>query len=223
MEKITKKGKYKGYTDEQIIEVISKYETIKDLRLSDDRGIYPLCFKRGLREFLPAKRTRSMNLVGTELERKLLAKEQSVCYACGQPKYKDESKKIDRRSQNPGRPKRYPEKVKEVNNNKVLKSIQLYKHTLIEGVKVCGRCFTNEPKTPRSILCKDCQRVYSRQHAYDKEHVPYNVYQEYCNTIIKHHEKTFEIGIKVDEKMQNYLTLVGYQFIFKEPWENIWK
>jgi hypothetical protein len=61
-----------------------------------------------------------MNLVGTELERKLLAKGQSVCSLCGQPKCKEESKKKDGRHENKGRPKVHTDRVKEVdNNNKV--------------------------------------------------------------------------------------------------------
>jgi hypothetical protein len=106
---------------------------------------------------------------------------------------------------------------------KVLKTIQIYKSAFENDVKICGRCFQNEPKTPRSTLCKSCQKIYATKHAYEKEHVPWNLRQEYCNTIIQHYEKTFELGIKVDEKLQNYLTMVGYSFIFQAPWENIWK
>jgi hypothetical protein len=103
------------------------------------------------------------------------------------------------------------------------KTVQVYKPTFIDGVKVCGRCFQNDPKTPRSTLCISCQKIYAAKHAYDKPHVPWNVCQDFCNTVIRHHEKTFEIGIRVDERLQNYLTMIGYGFIFQENAENLWK
>jgi hypothetical protein len=205
----TIRGKYNKYTDKEIIDILSKYETIKDLRLSDDKPFYNLALRKGLKQHLPIKRTRCMNIVGSALERKLLEKESKVL----------EEPKVRKK---PGRkPKEKPEKV--VDHNKVIKSIQIYKSILVDGVKICGRCFINETKTRKSALCKDCNRVYSRQYAYEQSHVPWNVKQEYCNTTIKHYEKTFKIGIRVDERVQNYLTLVGYGFIFQEPLENIWK
>jgi hypothetical protein len=106
---------------------------------------------------------------------------------------------------------------------KVVRTVQIYKPAFENDVKICGRCFQNEPKTPRSALCKSCQKIYLTKHAYEKEHVPWNLKQEYCNTTIRHYEKTFELGIRVDERLQNYLTLVGYGFIFQDPWEDLWK
>jgi hypothetical protein len=207
----TVRGEYKKYTDVEIIEVISKYETIKDLRASDDKPFYTLALRRGLKKYLPVKRTKAMNIVGSALEKKLLAKEEKLLQV---PKVKGK----------PGRLKiEKPEKIEKVDHNKPIRAIQIYKHTFIDGYKVCGRCFQNEPKTPNSTLCKDCNKVYARKHAYEQDHVPYNLKQDFCNTTIQHHEKTFEIGIRVDEKLQNYLTLVGYGFLFQEPWENIWK
>lgn len=199
----TLRGEYNKWTDQQIIDTLSKYETIKDLRASDDKAFYYLALRRGLREHLPPKRTKAMNIVGSALENKLLAKEEKPVK---EPKVK----------QKPGpKPK---EKVK-----KMPKGVQIYKHTFVDGVKICGRCFINEPKTQRSVLCKACNKIYSTKHAYEKPHVPWNLKQEYCNTTIRHHEKTFEIGIRVEERLQNYLTLVGYSFLFQEPWANIWK
>lgn len=206
----TVRGEYKKYTDAEIIEVISKYETIKDLRASDDISFYFLANRRGLKKYLPVKRTKAMNIVGSALEKRLADKEAKLLL---EPKVKGK----------PGRPrKEKPEKpVKD--HNKPVKSIQLYKAIFVDGVKICGRCFLNETKTSKSTLCKDCNRVYSRKYAYELPHVPWNVKQEYCNTTINHYEKTFEIGIRVDEKVERYLTLVGYGFIFKEVDENIWK
>jgi hypothetical protein len=150
-----------------------------------------------------------MNIVGSALEKKLLAKEAKLLQ---EPKVKGK----------PGRkPKEKTEKV--VDHNKVIKSIQLYKSIVVDGVRLCGRCFINEPKTPKSTLCKDCNKVYARKHAYDQDHVPWNLKQDFCNTTIQHYEKTFELGIKVDEKVERYLTLVGYGFLFQQPWEDIWK
>ncbi len=120
------------------------------------------------------------------------------------------------------RPGPKPKVIKEV-KVKPLKILQVYKHTFQDEVKICGRCFIEEPKTPRSILCQKCQKIYFYKYAYEKPHTPWNIKQEYCNTIITHYEKRFEIGIRVEEKLQKYLTLVGYQFIFQDPWENLWK
>lgn len=213
------RGQYNKWTDEQIIDAISKYETIKDLRLSEDKPFYFLALKRDLRDYLPVKRTKAMNIVGSALERKLLEKEKELLVKRECEKTLLEEPKVRKK---PGRkPKEKPDVV--VDHTKVIKSIQLYKHSNIEGIKVCGRCLTFEPKTPKSILCKDCQKIYARMHAYDKDHVPYNLKQDYCNTTIQHYEKTFKLGIKVDERLQNYLTLVGYGFLFQEPWEDMWK
>ena len=61
------RGQYKKWTDEQIIDAISKYETLKDLRMSADKPFYFLALKRDLRDYLPVKRTRCMNIVGSAL------------------------------------------------------------------------------------------------------------------------------------------------------------
>ena len=201
VKKGTIRGEYNKYTDQGIIDVISEYETIKDLRASDDKAFYSLALRRGLREHLPTKRTRAMNIVGSALEKKLLEQEE-----------KPVKRKVGR-----------PKKEKKDKVKKPLKKVQVYKHTYENDIKICGRCFQKEPRTPRSTLCKDCNRVYSRKHAYEQDHVPWNLKQEYCNTIIKHHEKTFELGIRVDEKLERYLTLIGYGFLFKEVDENMWK
>ena len=197
----TLRGKYNKYTDQDIITTLSKYETIKDLRASEDESFYSLALRRGLRQHLPIKRTRSMNIVGSALEKKLLAQEE-----------KPLKRKVGR-----------PRKEKKEKVQKVKRQVHIYKHTFVDDTKICGRCFTNEARTPKSVLCKDCNRVYSRKHAFGQDHAPWNVRQEFCNTIIKHHEKTFELGIRVDEKLERYLTLVGYCFLFKEPDENMWK
>jgi hypothetical protein len=202
VKKGTIRGEYNKYTDAEIIDVISEYETIKDLRASDDKAFYSLALRRGLREHLPTKRTRAMNIVGSALEKKLLEQEEK-------PVKEPRPKKI--------------KKQKPVKVPKLSKGVQVYKHTFVDGVKICGRCFINKPKTERSVLCKDCNRVYARKHAYELPHVPWNLKQEYSNTTIRHYEKTFELGIKVDEKLERYLTIVGYSFLFQEPWENIWK
>jgi hypothetical protein len=95
------------------------------------------------------------------------------------------------------------------------RSKNVYEHTFIFNEKVCGRCFILPPRTKRAIMCEKCNRLYIRKITNDKDHLPYNVRLEFCHTIIKHHEKVFNIGIRVDDKVEKYLTLVGYAFIFK--------
>ena len=181
------------YTNDYIVEKATQYKTLKELR-EDSFGFYQLVRRRGLLEIVRA-------LYPPTKLRKI-------------------KEVTPRERKKPGpkpKPKSTPLKKPKKDGN------QLYKHTYKGDLKICGRCFINEPKTPRSVLCKDCQRIYLRNHAYEKPHVPWNVCQDFCNTIIKHHEKTFEIGIRVEERLQNYLTLIGYGFLFKEPNENIWK
>jgi hypothetical protein len=48
------------------------------------------------------------------------------------------------------------------------------------------------------------------------DHNKWNVRDAFCHTTVYHHEKVFEIGIMVDDKTLNYLTSVGYSFLFKE-------
>ena len=68
----SRKSRCNKYTDEEIIEVISKYETRGEIRISSDSSYYYMAIRRGLTEYLPPKRTKSGIIVGTSLELKLL-------------------------------------------------------------------------------------------------------------------------------------------------------
>ncbi len=181
------------YTNDYIVEKATQYATLKELR-DDSFGFYQLVRRRGLLEIVRA-------LYPPTKLRKI-------------------KEVAPRERKKPGpKPKLKSVPLKEPKKD----GNQLYKHTYVGDLKICGRCFINEPKTSRSVLCKDCQRIYFYKYAYERPHTPWNLKQEFCNTIIKHHEKTFELGIRVEEKLEKYLTMVGYHFIFQEPWENLWK
>lgn len=181
------------YSNEYIVEKSKEYGSLKELRDSSF-GFYQLVRRRGLLEEV-------RNLFPPETF----------------PRKKQKLKEVEpKERKKPGRKPKDPVE-------KASRQLQLYKHTFENGVKVCGRCFARDPKTPKSVLCKDCYRVYARKHAYEQPHTPWNVRQEFCNTTIRHHEKTFELGIKVDEKLERYLTMVGYGFLFKEVDENMYK
>lgn len=206
----TVRGNYNKYTDAEIIEVISKYETIKDLRASDDKGFYTLALRRDLRQYLPVKRTRAMNIVGSALELKLLRQKEKelllVKRECletlGEPKVKK-------------KPGRKPKEKEKIDNS----SLIMFPMINMEGKNFCGRCHIVDLAVDCSGNKNLCSLCYSRKNyllSRGKYSNLFNVKDEYVNTIIKHHEKVFEIGLKVDDKTQDYLTRIGYQFIFKE-------
>ena len=58
------------YTDEYIIEVISKYKTRTELRMSLDSNYYYMVVRRGLKDFLPPKRNSNGDIIQRPLELK---------------------------------------------------------------------------------------------------------------------------------------------------------
>jgi hypothetical protein len=95
---------------------------------------------------------------------------------------------------------------------------------LDNGMIICARCFEEkEHSKGNKNFCKQCYtwivNIRAQQN-YGKEKTnqmnKWNVRDIYCNTVIRHHEKEFQIGLKVDERTEKYLTTIGYGFIFKE-------
>jgi hypothetical protein len=200
-----KRAPYKRYTDEEIIEVISKYETIKELRESDDMTFYFRARRRGLEDFLPVRRTKAMNIVGSSLERRIKKKEEMLLI-------KEEKKRL--REEN----KSEREKRSEVVDSTI--ASKLYKVIEIDGKTLCGRCLEADLSTSYSSvnknLCKKCYAKYLYLRGQGRDTNPHNVKDDYCNMRITHYEKVFEIGIKTDQRLQDYLSMVGYEFIFKD-------
>ena len=200
-----------AYTDESILDKAATFESLAGLR-SANFSFYQLIRRR---ELLAEVRHRfNVKAVERYLASKI-EKEKAEAMKVSQEAPK-------KRGRGPNKIKKEPKPAK-VKKENPTRGLQIYKHTFQDGVKVCGRCFLESTKTPKSILCLKCQRVYARMYAYERPHVPWNIKQEFCNTTISHYEKRFELGIRAEERMQNYLTMVGYGFIFQDPWENIWK
>lgn len=200
----------KIYSEQDIIEKALVYNRLVELR-TKDISLYHLIRRREMldmiRELMLEKPRKKRVKNGEAIKREKRIKE---------PKKPEEPK--------PARIRKQP--LKELDDSS---SKKMYRAIRDGDSIICGRCLMNAPRTKRSNLCKECYRVYTncqvncrRNNTEEKPHVPWNVKQRFCNTKITHHEKTFLIGIKVDERTQAYLTAIGYAFIFQEPWENIW-
>ena len=197
----SRKSRCNKYTDEEIIEVISKYETRGEIRISSDSSYYYMAIRRGLTEYLPPKRTKSGIIVGTSLELKLLRQKEK------------ELKKLQKKEHH--QLNKIKKSEKKIDNS----SLIMFPMINMEGKNFCGRCHIVDLAVDCSGNKNLCSLCYSRKNyllSRGKYSNLFNVKDEYVNTIIKHHEKVFEIGLKVDDKTQDYLTRIGYQFIFKE-------
>jgi len=208
VKKGTKREKYVKYTDQEIIDVISRYETITDLRSGEDVHFYFLAKRRGLGDYLPPKRTRAMNLVGSAAQRKREAKEEKIRIKEEKAKLKEE--KYFGKQEN--KSKKEP-KEDTTTANRMYRCQRIDEETIY-----CGRCLkeTNDISKHNSHLCRKCYSRYLYLRKIGKDTNPHNIKDEYCHIVINHHEKCFRIGIKVDERTQRYLTSVGYSFLFKE-------
>lgn len=204
VKKGTKRKPYVKYTDEEIIDVLSKYETIRDLRTGEDGSFYFLAKRRDLDAYLPAKRTKAMNIVGSAAENKRIAKEikdalreeKKIAKAMMEAENK-ESKAIDKGT-----------------------STRLYMSIEKNGKSLCGRCLVHDLSKGKARqnknLCQKCYNKYMYCRLREIDSNPHNIKDEYCHIDIRHHEKIFHIGIVVDKKTQDYLSMIGYSFIFKE-------
>jgi hypothetical protein len=196
-----KKGPYTKYTDEYIINILSKYETRGELRMSVDKNFYYLAMRKFLDIHLPPKKTRCNNLVGNQLEKQK----------------ENELKKIEKRMEKIRL--REEKRLEDKPNDATIASV-MYRPIKVDGKIICGRCLEHDLALGHSKmnknLCKPCyaKYLYLRQHNRDSN--PHNIKDEYCHIKITHHEKIFQIGIKADRRLQDYLTMIGYGFIFKE-------
>lgn len=192
------------YTDEELIEWIKRFETRREIR-EDDFNKYAVCLRRGLNIHFPVKKTRCNVPVGTANKLKEKSKKQNE-------KRKEETRKR--------REEREKKKLLEESMKKTLPS-RMYIGTQLEnGNIICGRCLEEKEMGPRNkSLCDNCYREYMKWSAKDMDHNKWNVRDEFCHTQIRHYEKTFDIGIKVDQKLEEYLKRVGYEFLFKEVYD----
>jgi hypothetical protein len=213
-----KKGE-NAYTDEAILERAATHESLAALR-KISFSFYQLIRRRGL--LAEARHRFNVAAVERYLAIKIeKEKEEAVKVSKGEP---IEPKK--KRGRGPGKNnKPKPVKVPKSTGRKsdTSSSTNLYRAVFEGDVKICGRCFIHNTWTSRSNICRKCLKFYNNKQLRGQNHAPWNVKQEYCNSIIKHYEKEFHIGIRTDEKTQKYLSMVGYEFIFQEPYEDFWK
>jgi hypothetical protein len=186
------------YSDEELIEWIKKFKTIGEMR-KENISKYTLCTKRRLHEHFPKKLTKAGNPVGYNVEMNKRIKEERKALR-EEKKHLKEEKKIKK------------EKLE------VEGVVKMYKKTILDnGNIICGRCFEEKVSSKyNQALCSKCFSIYIMRSKTGEDHNKWNVRDAYCNTIIRHHDKVFNIGIIVDEKTKKYLTMVGYDFIFKE-------
>ena len=206
------RGTYTKYTDQELIDVVEQYDTIKDLRAGEDLHFYFLAKRRGLGHYLPARRTKDMNLVGSSLERTITLKEQRAIERQEIKNLKEQEKFDKKEAKRRG--------AYNVKSGDTTIASKMYREVEVDGVKICGRCLEHDLGLGHSKMnkniCQPCyaKYLYLRQHNRDSN--PHNIKDEYCHIKITHHEKIFQIGIKADKKLEDYLTMIGYGFIFKE-------
>lgn len=205
------------YTDEELIEWISKFDRRTDMR-SNSSSMYMLCLRRNLQEYFPPKRTKDNNIAGIEKEPKEKKKrgrpkgeprEKAIDAADKRLGMFDDAKKVDRTA--PSRMFPATRLTGQVDKfGKVSRSLNI----------ICGRCLEEkEPYEKSNSICRPCWMRIQSLKIQGKDTNKWNVRDIFTHTAIRHQEKVFNIGIKVDEKTQRYLTLIGYGFIFKEQYD----
>lgn len=195
-EKMTSQLKY---TDEELIEWIKSFDTIGEMR-NDSYNKYIVSKRRKLNKYFPSKRTRCGNIAGVV---KVKGKR-------GRPRKNPDADPVEKAVRSVKKP--VPDK------DRTLPSM-MYKATFLTGTGniLCGRCLEEKEPSPKNKnLCSFCfsRIMVDKQRGVDTN--KWNVRDIFVNTKINHNEKVFYIGIRVDEKTQDYLTMVGYGFIFKE-------
>ncbi len=214
-----KKNVWKKYTDEELIEWACSFTNVGDARL-DNGGKYIAVLRRGLGDHF--SRIRKKKSAWTEEQREEWRKQSSMTKEEKQVLRKqklEEKRALKGTSKEVIRAKRERSEVSNLDSTTVSR---MYTGEALEGgIVICGRCGEQHPKNRYSAdICNLCYAMYIKYRRIGKDHNKWNVRDEFCHTTIKHYEKTFNIGIKVDERMQNYLTLIGYGFIFKEVYED---
>lgn len=94
---------------------------------------------------------------------------------------------------------------------------------LEDGTKLCARCLKELSALPKGtkIMCKPCMNACYKFTFRGQDLNPWNVRDQFIHSTIRHHEKTFHLGMIADERTQRYLTAVGYEFIFKELYPEV--
>lgn len=195
------------YTDEELIEWIRGFETRREIR-EDNFNKYATCLRRGLEIHFPIKRTKTNKKVQSEEEKRNKWEESK------RRRMEFEKERQERREE---RERRKKEKDEE---KRTLPSRMYIATKLDNGKILCGRCLEEkEVGKKNKSICDNCYKEYMRWDARKMDHNKWNVRDEFCHTQIRYYEKTFDIGIKVDQRLEDFLKRVGYEFIFKEVYD----
>lgn len=101
---------------------------------------------------------------------------------------------------------------------------RMYKSEIYEdGTFRCGRCLEKKQNPERHKLNKGlCRPCYLASMSYRTKGLPHNkwnIKDEFCHIRIREGSQHIYIGIKADDRLQKWLTAMGYGFIFKEEYE----
>jgi hypothetical protein len=190
-----RKLKY-NWTDEELIEWC-KTKTMRSELKRENNTKFKRVIQRGLEDYLPKYEGRwALRTMDPEAKAEIMKDKNSVV-----------RRPYKRRSQ-------YP--VDEQTPGRMYRT-----GGPVEGGVMCGRCLEIRSYTTNKLskLCKVCYNRTCTLIQQEKDINLWNVRDQFCNSKITHYEKVFEIGVKVDEKTQNYLTMIGYGFIFKEIYD----
>jgi hypothetical protein len=201
-----KKGMSK-YTDLQLVEWILSKDSGKEMR-ADSESKYQISYKRKLNIFFPEKQS----LKDREPRKKWSKKEINEIIKLT----------IDERAEYIKKHKATYSKDNHHSAKVLFIPVELEDK---DGniTKMCGRCLKELSKLPKGskTLCKTCMNACYKFTFRGEDLNPWNVRDPFIHSTLKHHEKTFHIGMIVDEKTQKYLTAVGYDFIFKEIYDEV--
>ena len=187
------------YTDEMVIQFIedNKHLSRKQLRMLNE-AIYQQIYNRKLEHHLPQKTTRYGTLVGVGPH--------AGRYKGKNERKKDKPIKIVKPTEDRERPQ---------TPKLMYKSYKIDSNTYF-----CGRCQQERTlelyNTHTKTICSKCYNKIAHYMGKDQDTNPWNVKDFYCNSVVNVSEsQKFEIGIKVEPRLQEWLTKIGYQFIFK--------
>ena len=210
------------YTDEELIEWISKFERRVDMR-RESSSKYMLCLRRGLNIYFPPKRTKDNNIAGVEKPVKEKKKR-------GRPRSIDKPEVVKKKSKSEEEVSVSifddKSKVDRTSPSRMFIATKLTGQVDKFGKKsrssniICGRCLEEKESYEKSnSVCKTCWMRIQSLKIQGKDTNKWNVRDIFTNTVIRHNEKVFNIGIKVDDKTREYLSTIGYSFIFKDEYE----
>jgi hypothetical protein len=191
----------KRYSDEEIIDIVSKYTHLKDFRTENLR-LYNSLIAR-------------INGTGKAFMVDLIRGNG------GAPKKLVKGPKTPYTGKKRG-PKPKPKK-QTLNVNGGRMPSTMFPSKIIDGQLHCGRCL--KPAINQSLIrknmCKRCANKCYSLTTNGRDLNPWNIRDPFINTTITHYEKTFHLDLHADDRLFNYLTLIGYAFIFKDIYDEV--